>query len=324
MQDEASTISFSKTGSAADEFLRDVISGLNESQKRLPSKYFYDQRGSQLFDQICLLDEYYLTRTELEIMQAFAPEMADQIGSETMLIEFGSGSSVKTRLLLDELLDPVAYVPVDVSGEHLHESAATLGQSYPDVEILPVCADFTVPFELPIPNVEPKHKLVYFPGSTIGNFEPTEVSSLLRRIATLCGKDGELLIGIDLKKEAATIEAAYNDEKGVTAEFNYNLLRRINRELGANFQLKQFRHQAAFNEPDSRIEMHLVSEQDQVVSIRGEAFEFSEGETICTEYSHKYAISEFDSIAARSGLTLQQNWTDSQQRFAVLLCAVQS
>ena len=167
----------------------------------MPSKYFYDQRGSQLFDQICLLDEYYLTRTELEIMQAFAPEMADQIGSETMLIEYGSGSSVKTRLLLDHLLDPVAYIPVDVSGEHLQKSAANLGAAYPEIEILPVCADFTVPFELPIPNVEPKHKLVYFPGSTIGNFEPPEVSSLLQCIAEMCGASGELLIGIDLKKD---------------------------------------------------------------------------------------------------------------------------
>lgn len=324
MQDEAMTSRVSVMESANAEFLREVIEGLKEPQKRLPCKYFYDRRGSQLFDQICLLDEYYLTRTELEIMHSFAPDMADQIGSGAMLIEFGSGSSVKTRWLLDHLVDPVAYIPVDVSQQHLQESAENLCGAYPHIEILPVCADFTVPFDLPVPNVEPEHKIVYFPGSTIGNFEPTEVGWLLRRIVALCGKGGELLIGIDLKKEATTIEAAYNDGEGVTAEFNFNLLRRINRELGADFQLTQFRHQAVYNDFDSRIEMHLVSQQDQVVSIDEQEFEFSAGETICTEYSHKYSISEFETLAARSGLTLRQHWTDSRRRFAVLLCVVRN
>ena len=212
-------------------FLDDVVEGLSQSPKCLPCKYFYDERGSQLFDRICELDEYYLTRTELAIMRQFASEMAEQIGPGVMLVEYGSGSSIKTRLLLDHLPDPVAYVPVDISREHLQAVADQLSRAYPHIEMLPVCADFTEHFDLPVPKRRPTHVAVYFPGSTIGNLQPEDACQLLDRIARLCGVGGGLLIGVDLQKEISVIEDAYNDEAGVTAEFNLNLLKHINQLL---------------------------------------------------------------------------------------------
>ncbi len=299
-------------------FFQDVVSGLSADNKRLPCKYFYDRRGSKLFDEICRLEEYYLTRSELAIMRRFAPEMAAQIGPGVMLVEYGSGSSVKTRLLLDRLEDPVAYVPVDISCRHLQQSATELSHIYPRIEVLPVCADFTEEFDLPKSNRKPTHAAVYFPGSTIGNFQPDGAVLLLGSIADLCGTGGGLLIGIDLKKDVRTIEAAYNDTQGVTAEFNLNLLHRINHELGADFQLDQFRHRAIYNAEYGRVEMHLVSRQEQAVSIGEHTFDFAADETICTEYSHKYTIDEFEAIAADAGLSLHRHWTDSQRNFAVL------
>ena len=307
---------------ARRNFLRDVLAGLRRRQKRLPCKYFYDARGSQLFDLICQLDEYYLTRAELAIMDQYAAEMGAQIGPGAMLIEFGSGSSVKTRYLLDSLPDGAAYVPVDISGEHLEQSAREIARDYPRLEVLPVCADFTGRFSLPAPRRNPTHAAVYFPGSTIGNFLPVKAAGLLRRIALLCGKDGGLLIGIDLKKDQSLIEAAYNDRLGVTAEFNLNLLRRINRELDADFDVSRFSHQARYDAKLGRIEMHLVSEEAQTVSIGGETIEFAAGETICTEYSHKYTVQEFAGIAAAAGLELHKGWTDKRRYFAVLHFAV--
>ena len=208
---------------ARREFLRDALAGLRTSPKQLPCKYFYDRRGSELFDRICVLDEYYLTRCELAIMEQFAPEMGEQIGPGAMLVEYGSGSSVKTRYLLDSLPDCVAYVPVDISGEYLEQTAAELARDYPRLEVLPVCADFTQEFDLPVSTRASTHAAVYFPGSTIGNFLPARAASLLRRIARMCGTGGGLLIGIDLKKDAATIEAAYNDRLGVTARVQSQL-----------------------------------------------------------------------------------------------------
>ncbi|HET6327834.1 MAG TPA: L-histidine N(alpha)-methyltransferase, partial [Planctomycetaceae bacterium] len=210
-------------------FLHDVVTGLQALPKSLPCKYFYDERGSELFDRICQLDEYYLTRTELALMDQFAPEMGAQIGPGTMLVEYGSGSSVKTRYLLDGLIDPVAYVPVDISGEHLRKTARELARDYPRIEVLPICADFTQDFALPRSQRAATHAAVYFPGSTIGNFLPGQAAELLRRITLMCGTGGGLLIGVDLKKDVATLEAAYDDLRGVTAEFNLNLLHRINR-----------------------------------------------------------------------------------------------
>jgi dimethylhistidine N-methyltransferase len=303
-------------------FFRDVLDGLKSTPKRLPCKYFYDRRGSELFDRICQLDEYYLTRTELGIMDQFAGEMGAQIGPGAMLIEYGSGSSVKTRYLLHGLPDAVAYVPVDISGEHLQQTSNELAIDYPQIEILPVCADFTQNFVLPCAQRTPTHTAVYFPGSTIGNFLPDQAAKLLRQIRELCGLGGGLLIGIDLKKEATIIEAAYNDELGVTAAFNLNLLQRINRELGADFNLDQFAHRAWYNREFGRVEMHLVSRCAQVVAAGGENIEFMAEETICTEYSHKYTIAEFSQIAAVAGLTLRREWTDQNHYFAVLHFAV--
>jgi dimethylhistidine N-methyltransferase len=300
------------------QFRDDVLAGLRATPKTLPCKYFYDERGSQLFDQICRLEEYYLTRTEDEIIRGHAQEMADQIGPGVMLVEYGSGSSTKTRSLLDKLDAPVAYVPVDISREHLHKTATALSRIYPHIEMLPVCADFTKPFRLPASRRKPTHSAVFFPGSTIGNFQPHEAGAMLVHLAAMCGTGGGLLIGIDLQKDPATIEAAYNDALGVTAEFNRNVLRRINRELGADFQLRRFEHRAVYSPSLGRIEMRLVSARPQCVTLGSHRFEFAAGEAIVTEYSHKYTVAGFAAMAAEAGLTLRRTWTDAGGRFAVL------
>ena len=311
-----------RTAPARRVFRSDVLAGLRQSPKRLPCKYFYDKRGSELFDQICQLDEYYLTRRELAIMERHAVEMGRQIGRGVMLVEYGSGSSVKTRYLLDGLPDPVAYVPVDISGEHLQETARELARDYPRIEILPVCADFTKDFALPLSERASTHAAVYFPGSTIGNFMPEGAIELLARITKLCGTGGGLLIGIDLRKDTRTIEAAYNDRRGVTAQFNLNLLRRINRELDADFDLGQFSHRAIYCAEIGRIEISLVSRGAQVVTVGGEVFEFAKGEAISTEYSHKYTVDQFAAMAAGAGLTLRREWTDEDRYFAALHLAI--
>lgn len=306
------------------QFRRDVLAGLGRDQKQLPSKYFYDERGSRLFEEICELDEYYLTRTELDIMRRFALEMGGQIGSGVMLVEYGSGSGTKTRILLDHLPDAVAYVPVDISGEHLQRTAEQFAEEYPRIEVLPVAADFTQPFALPAPRREPTHTAVYFPGSTIGNFPREQARQLLQRISALCGTGGGLLIGVDLQKEIRIIEAAYNDRQGVTAEFNLNLLRRMNRELGGNFDLDAFWHLAEYQAERGRIEMALVSRCDQQVAVSNRPFQFRQGERISTEYSHKYTIEGFAALAGEAGLSLHRQWTDDRGYFAVLHFAVKS
>jgi dimethylhistidine N-methyltransferase len=284
----------------------------------LPCKYFYDSRGSELFDRICQLDEYYLTRTELAIMDQFAPEMGAWIGPRAMLVEFGSGSSVKTRYLLDALTGPVAYVPIDVSADQLRATGLELARDYPQIEVLPVCADFSKRLFLPRPKQAASRTTIYFPGSTIGNFLPSQAACLLRRITSYCGRGGGLLIGIDLQKDEAKIEAAYNDRLGITAEFNLNLLHRMNRELGAEFHPERFAHEARYNRSASRIEMYLISRQAQTVTLGGEAIELAAGEPICTEYSHKYTIEQFAAVAATAGLSLRDQWTDANRDFAVL------
>jgi L-histidine Nalpha-methyltransferase len=302
----------------ARTFLDDVVAGLSQTPKRLPSKYFYDERGSRLFDEICTLEEYYLTRTELTIMQQFAEEIAEALGQGNMLVEYGSGSSLKTRILLDRLQCTVAYVPVDISGEHLEQTAGRLAKAYPHIEILPVCADFTTEFELPRSKCTPSQNLAYFPGSTIGNFKPKDARRLLQRIASVCGSGGGLLIGIDLQKAIQTIEAAYNDRNGVTMAFNRNLLHRINRELDADFRVDAFEHRAIYNEELGRVETYLISDRHQTVTVDGATFRFEVGEAICTEYSHKYTIDGFHAIAATAGFSLERAWSDDQELFAVL------
>jgi L-histidine Nalpha-methyltransferase len=299
-----------------DPFLKDVLDGLSLPRKRLSSKYFYDSAGSKLFDRITELDEYYLTRTELAIMRAHAGAMARRCGPGCLLIELGAGSLVKARLLLDRLDRPAGFVPVDVSGEHLRGAAAELARDYPTLEVRPVVADFMRPFELPA--IRTERRVVYFPGSTIGNFDPPDADELLRRIAGLVGPGGGLLLGVDLRKDPAILEPAYNDASGVTAAFNRNLLARINRELGGDFDLARFRHLSFFNIERSRIEMHLVSAGDQQVRIGDRTFTFRTGESIRTENSYKYDVAELIERAAGCGLNAEETWTDAKRHFAVL------
>lgn len=300
-----------------EQFLRDVLAGLRASPKVLPSKYFYDQRGSQLFDQICELPEYYPTRTEVAIMQSHAPAMGDLIGPNSMIIELGSGSSMKTGWLLENVPRPLCYVPVDISGEHLLEAADRIADRFADIEVLPVCADFSAEFELPEADTAIDRRVAYFPGSTIGNFRPAPARQLLAGIAKLVGPGGGLLIGFDLEKDRQTLEAAYDDADQVTAAFNKNLLRRINQELGGDFALEQFRHRAVYNESHRRVEMHLVSRVQQVVRIDGATVPFAAGESIRTELSHKYRPDSFARLAQSAGFTPVQLWTDLKQLFAV-------
>jgi dimethylhistidine N-methyltransferase len=302
---------------AASRFRADVIRGLRAPRKYLPCKYFYDNIGSELFEKITRLPEYYPTRTESALMALQAVEMADLLGRRCLLAEYGSGSSAKTRLLLDHLREPAGYVPIDVSGEHLLRSARALAADYPALEVLPLCADFTGPLRLPAPRVRPARTVVYFPGSTVGNFTPPEAAALLRRTAQLCGPGGALLLGADLRKEPRVIEEAYNDEQGVTAAFNINLLARINRELGADFDLDQFAHRAFFDAALGRIEMHLVSRRDQRASVGGEAFFFAEGESIHTENSYKYTLRDLYEMAEAGGFEVGRVWTDPLAYFSV-------
>ena len=309
------------TPSQAD-FLDDVVAGLSADEKQLPCKYFYDLRGSQLFERICELDEYYLTRTECQIMQQNAGAIAGAIGPNVTLVELGSGSGTKTRILLDPLQKPAAYVPVDISRDHLLQTAKSLAERYPQLPVVPVSADFTKPFDFPSTVTPVRHCVVYFPGSTIGNFGADAAAVLMRQIAGLCGPGGSLLIGIDLKKAPAVLEAAYDDAEGVTAEFNRNLLRRINRELGADFDLDAFRHKAVYDSEKSRIEMSLVSQSEQTVTIGDRTFDFTAGEEICTEHCHKYDLQEFANRAEQAGFELTRYWTDEREYFAVLLLSL--
>ena len=299
-------------------FLADVLSGLGGEPKELHCKYFYDERGSQLFDQICELPEYYLTRAEQAIMQAHVVEMAEQIGRHVMLVEFGSGSSTKTRTLLDHLDEPVAYVPLDISEDYLLKTADKLREAYPHIEILPLVADFTKRFELPESTDEPAHAAVYFPGSTIGNFTTDQALGMFDTIADVLGPQGGLLIGVDLQKDPAIVTAAYNDSQQVTDAFNLNVLHRVNRELGANFDVDQFRHEAIYNQRAGRVEIFVVSQREQTVEIGGHEFKFAAGERVLTEYSHKYTIDGFAQLAQAAGFSLRKAWTDPDRLFAVL------
>jgi dimethylhistidine N-methyltransferase len=301
----------------------EVVAGLSLPRKRLSPKFFYDRRGSQLFDAITELPEYYPTRTEIGILASEGAAMAERLGRGQVLVELGSGSSLKIQTLL-EALAPRVYVPVDISREHLLASADALGRRFPGLRIEAVCADYSGPFELPL-DPEWGRPAAFFPGSSIGNFEPAAASRLLERVAAVLGAGGRLLIGVDLLKDQAVLEAAYNDAQGVTAEFNLNLLARINRELGADFDLEAFRHRAWFNptpDPDrpdgpGRIEMHLVSTRAQRVSVSGRAFAFAEGEGIHSESSYKYDLAGFGRLAAGAGFITEQVWTDPAAFFSV-------
>jgi dimethylhistidine N-methyltransferase len=303
----------------SDTFLADVLAGLGRRPMRIPSKYFYDAEGSRLFDQITGLDAYYPTRTELAIMETHMPEIGARLGPGTLVIEYGSGSSQKTRLLLDHLERPAGYVPIDISREHLLEAARALANAYPELEVLPVCADYTQSFPVPEPDVKPRRSVVYFPGSTIGNLTPDLAVRFLKHARSV---GDTMLLGADLIKDRDILERAYNDPDGVTAAFNQNVLRRINRELGADIDVDGFEHHAFFNDAEARVEMHLVALRDQILEIGGRSFSVGRGESICTEYSYKYSVESIASLATSAGYTLRTHWTDQDGWFGLFLLEV--
>ena len=293
----------------------EVLAGLALPQKRIAPKFFYDETGSRLFDAICELPEYYPTRTEIGILRQYGADMAALLGRDALLIELGSGSSLKIRVLL-EALRPAIYMPVDISKDHLRHSAQLLAATFPQLEIHAVCADYSQPLVLPVDDHD-HPRAAFFPGSSIGNFEPPDALALLRQVGALLEPGGHLLIGVDLRKDPARLNAAYNDSQGVTAAFNLNLLQRINRELDGNFELARFQHRAFFNPELSRIEMHLVSTEPQQIRVAGHTFAFGEGETIHTECSYKYSIEQFHDLVTSIGFEPIQVWTDAEQLFSV-------
>ncbi len=306
---------------APDEMLAAIWAGLAKRNKTLPTQLLYDERGSALFDEICELPEYYLTRTELAIMRESVDDMARAIGTGAAIIEYGSGSAIKIRMLLRALESPTAYIPVDISREHLLQASERLAAEFPGVQVLPVAADFTRPFDVPISLAHSKRRVAYFPGSTIGNFERAQAVALLRQMARLVGADGRVLIGADLQKPRAVLEPAYDDASGVTARFSSNILHHVNRDYDADFEIERFRHHSYYDEAEGRIVITLVSTVAQIVTVAGRPFAFAAGEPIRTEYSHKYTLPGFAEMAAKAGLRVERVWTDPKGWFSVQLLA---
>jgi dimethylhistidine N-methyltransferase len=314
-QTKQSTLVFHDLAVVKDDFASDVSAGLRLPQKQIPPKYFYDKRGSELFDAICTLPEYYLTRADIEIIDNRADEIAAALGRPIQLVEFGSGSSLKVQLLLDALR-PEVYMPIDISRDHLLTSAAALSRIFPWLPIHAVCADYTNSLRLPYhrPGVR---LAAFFPGSSIGNFEPIDATRFLKSVRNLLDPDGALIIGVDLKKSQELLEAAYNDKQGITAAFNLNLLHRMQKELDAEVRIDCFTHSAHYNPNRGRIEMHLKSRCRQVIHLRGESFAFEVGETIHTENSYKYTVDEFKQLAVQAGFVPLHVWTDTQDLFSL-------
>ncbi len=299
-----------------ETILAEVLEGLNKSQKQIPSKFFYDKKGSALFDEICELDEYYPTRTEMKIMEQNIDEISSLLGEQVLLVELGSGSSVKIRLLFEHLAKLSGYVPIDISAEHLQQSIECLHEDYPGIDIYPVVADYTKGYNLPKIK-KPFNKIIaYYPGSTIGNFTRQKAKEFLAKIAEMLGTGGGLLIGVDLKKDVSILEAAYNDKNGVTAAFNLNILNHLNNQLGCNFDVSKFKHSAFYNQEEGRIEMHLISKEKQSIRLNGSTIEFDEGEDIVTEYSNKYNITEFQELISDNFL-LNKVWVDKDRLFSL-------
>ena len=301
-----------------EDYASALRTGLARPQKEIPCRFIYDEQGSALFDRICVLEEYYPTRTETALLVDNGAEIAALAGPGCHLIEFGSGSSLKIRTLLDALDRPTAYTPIDISREHLLQSAASLALDHPAVEVTAICADYTLALDLPPPKSNPKaQKLAFFPGSSIGNFTVDLAETFLKRIASMLSGGGDLLIGADLHKDKSILLPAYNDGQGVTAAFNLNLLARANRELGADFDLDGFTHDAIYDKNKKRIEMHLVSKRDQTVRAAGGKFHFGKGETILTEHSHKYTIDGFQALGRRAGFEPRKVWVDENNLFSI-------
>lgn len=301
---------------ADSEFSRDLLAALSSRPRSISPKYFYDAAGSQLFDSICELPEYYPTRTELAILERSAGEMAALAGPRAEIVEFGAGSLRKVRLLLQAFEAPSRYVPIDISGEYLREAAAALRAEFPRLDVQPVAADYTQRLALPPPPAGAGRRVGFFPGSTLGNFTPAEALEFLQRAGEVL-RGGALLLGADLVKDPRVLHAAYNDRDGVTAAFNLNLLARANRELGTDFDLEQFAHYAFYNAPERRIEMHLVSRERQSVRLGGQRFELEEGESLHTENSYKFTVDGLRALARRAGFRPGPVWTDPQRLFSV-------
>jgi dimethylhistidine N-methyltransferase len=301
-----------------EESFRDaVLNGLGFARRAIPCKFFYDERGSALFEAICRLPEYYLTRTEIAILEENAIEIGEQMGRHCRLIEFGSGASTKVRILLQALDHPAAYVPVDISREHLRDAAASLAEDFPTLPVVAICADYTRPFPMPPLPGPGGERVGFFPGSTIGNFEPDAAVAFLANYARILGPGGEILIGVDLKKDPKILNAAYNDRGGVTAQFNLNLFERINRELDGDLDINRFEHVAFYNEIEGRVEIYIRSLANQEAWIAGKPVLFAERELIHTEYSYKYSVLEFRALAARAGFRPVDTWTDPEELFSV-------
>lgn len=331
MQTEAqiqiNEIQFTDNNPQLASFAEEVINGLNQKRRCIPPKFFYDKRGSHIFDDICETDEYYVTRTETKLLKRHNAEIAELIGTDCLLVEPGSGSSQKVRILLDKL-KPQTYLPMDISRDYLAMVAQELADEFTWLDVHAACVDYTAPIDLSFVENNSGHsadttvnskirKIAFFPGSSIGNFEKTQARKFLCNMAKMLGHNGGLLIGVDLKKDPSTLHAAYNDTDGATAEFNLNLLTRINRELGANFNIDDFSHHAFYNEQKGRIEMHLVSNRPQSVLIDSEYFHFDKGETIHTENSYKYHIDEFQELASKAGFKARRVWTDEKNLFSL-------
>jgi len=303
-------------------FFNQTVAGLSRRPRTLPCKFFYDEHGAQLFRKICDLPEYYITRTELQILRLRGGQIASTLGENIELIGLGTGAGTKTRILLEELKHPVVYMPIDISREQLENSSARFRTLFPGLTILPICADYLEPFELPLPRPPSSRSVVYFPGSTIGNFEPLAAIEFLTRLSDMVRPDGALLIGVDLQKDPGIIERAYNDTAGVTAKFNLNLLVRANRDLGADFVLPNWEHRAVYNQTIGRIEMYLISRTNQSVRIGENHFTFAQGERILTEYSYKHTPDGFAILARTAGFRFQRLWTDAAQLFGLFYFTV--
>jgi dimethylhistidine N-methyltransferase len=320
MRQESALAEFHDLAPAEESFRDAVLAGLTRRAKSIPCRFLYDERGSALFEEICELPEYYLTRTEMAILRDYAPEMAASAGRHAQLIEFGSGASLKVRLLLAALEAPSAYVAIDISREPLRRAADEVAADFPQVPVVAVCADYLEPLRLPpLPERGEGRRVGFFPGSTIGNFTPEDAVAFLAGCRRVVGRGGALLIGVDLKKDKAVLDAAYNDRAGVTAAFNLNLLERINRELDGDFDLDRFEHVAFYNEAAGRIEIYIRSRADQIVTVAGRSIRFAAGEHIHTEDSCKYSIAEFQRLAARGGFRPGRYWTDRRRLFSVHL-----
>ncbi len=299
-----------------EEISREVLNSLTKEQKELPCKLFYNDQGSKLFEEISRSEEYYLTRTETSILNDNVEEIVQCIGENAVILEPGSGSSKKVRIILENLKRPAGYIPVDISSCLLIETAKELSDRFNGLKVVPIAADYTKPFSIPETGLNCDNMICYYPGATVGNFLPEKCVEFLKNIASLCGRKSGLLIGIDLKKDKATIERAYNDKKGLTAEFNLNILNNLNDVLNTDFDLNKWRHKAFYNEDKGRIEMHLRSTEDQTVRVNGTAIRFEKDETIHTENSYKFSIKEFEKLI-EDLYVLKNYWTDGMKRFAV-------